>query len=217
MIQNKHQLKQTAWLKGTREFTLGTGSDLHVTIRDKSGLNEHHVDLRHLKAQPTHAAKTPWITWIVGAVFSAGASALILTGIFSGEYSDGKLLGWAFGVPTLCVAILIVRKAIVERYDWLIFHNRYSGSTEIALFYDKPNAQAFAGFVEQLQQRIGETDNEKVREVGASNPTLADQLQSLAELHRTGVLTPEEFEAAKKKILSDPASPPRASDIDFSN
>jgi hypothetical protein len=58
----------------------------------------------------------------------------------------------------------------------------------------------------QQQSTVEQANHQGVaetREVSAPAPTkdLTTELQKLAELHKSGVLTDEEFAAAKKKVL----------------
>ncbi len=50
--------------------------------------------------------------------------------------------------------------------------------------------------------RISFNDTETNNKNNSGNKNIVDQLNSLNELYKSGVLTKEEFEKAKKKILN---------------
>lgn len=71
-------------------------------------------------------------------------------------------------------------------------------SNEFALDMQKVQAQAI--MQAEMQQKVLET-----KEIAAleekKNTSIADELLKLSELHKNGVLTDEEYEALKKKLL----------------
>jgi hypothetical protein len=89
------------------------------------------------------------------------------------------------------------------------FYNRYNGVAVVTPWIGKPNPQEFDRFIECLVDRI-EAASENAAKKGQES--FANEIRGLKKLVDEGMLTQEEFEIAKKKLLSPP---PRAN-IDFS-
>ena len=58
------------------------------------------------------------------------------------------------------------------------------------------------GFKAKVDNRPQETEENDTSDVEPNNDQLSNEIKKLNELHQSGVLTQEEFEKAKDKILS---------------
>ena len=63
------------------------------------------------------------------------------------------------------------------------------------------NAQADQQYQDASQQQAQQAQQAPVPAPRAAGPSMADQLNQLADLHNQGVLSDDEFAAAKAKVL----------------
>ncbi len=59
------------------------------------------------------------------------------------------------------------------------------------------------GFAAKEANKTNKEDEPENKSSSDKNNTLSEELNELNELHKTGVITQEEFEKAKKKILEN--------------
>ena len=59
------------------------------------------------------------------------------------------------------------------------------------------------GFKAKANNRSKETSKNETENILSNNDQLSDELKKLNDLHQSGVLTQDEFEKAKKKILDN--------------
>ena len=59
------------------------------------------------------------------------------------------------------------------------------------------------GFKAKNDNRSKETTENETEDILSNNDQLSDELKKLNDLHQSGVLTQDEFEKAKKKILDN--------------
>ena len=59
------------------------------------------------------------------------------------------------------------------------------------------------GFKAKSNNRSTETSKNETEDILSNNDQLSDELKKLNDLHQSGVLTQDEFEKAKKKILDN--------------
>ena len=59
------------------------------------------------------------------------------------------------------------------------------------------------GFKAKANNRPAETSKNETEDILSNNDQLSDELKKLNDLHQSGVLTQDEFEKAKKKILDN--------------
>ena len=70
------------------------------------------------------------------------------------------------------------------------------------VFYLGGNA-IMNGFKAKSNNRSKETSKNETEDILSNNDQLSDELKKLNDLHQSGVLTQDEFEKAKKKILDN--------------
>ena len=83
-----------------------------------------------------------------------------------------------------------------------VFGDNSIASNENAIIYDRANQQAFDTLREMLNDKIGQYHNPQQVVVQPTSSYL-DELKKLAELRDAGVLTSEEFDQQKAKLLSN--------------
>jgi predicted Zn-dependent peptidase len=59
------------------------------------------------------------------------------------------------------------------------------------------------GFKAKVENRPEKSEEEQIKDQQSNGDNLSDEITKLNELLKSGVLTQEEFEKAKKKLLND--------------
>ena len=82
-----------------------------------------------------------------------------------------------------------------------VFGDNSIGSNENAVIFDRNNQEAFDTLRQMLNDKMNQYNNPQqvVMQTGLS---YLDELKKLAELRDTGVLTSDEFDQQKAKLLS---------------
>lgn len=68
--------------------------------------------------------------------------------------------------------------------------------SENAISFDRANRENMKAVAELIRSRLGKTES-----TASSSGSVADELKKLAELKSQGILSDEEFESAKKRLL----------------
>ena len=140
------------------------------------------------------------VGWIVGSILVLGGAAVGWVWIIAKAITDphsevGVLAGLCvlftlFGLP-------ILYGVFANWRDLALVVNRYGGGYVLVLYGRRPGRTAVRDFLEELEQRIRDAAPlEPERKEG-----LVQELRRLAELHKEGALTDEEFTQAKKQLL----------------
>jgi len=115
--------------------------------------------------------------------------------------SDSHLGGWgplayifSFAAGTFAIRVMKKSKYFTS-IDTLTFNSRTGH--RLGLWFENPNKQEFDAFVKALQEAINEA---QVRSP-AVNSSMAAEIQKIKLLLEEGTISPEQFEAAKNKIV----------------
>jgi len=115
-----------------------------------------------------------WIAWI-----------FLLIRIFADIFRNHEMSGWAKALWSIFIIVVPFLGTLI----YLIVHGGDMSRRDVAA------AQA-------SEQRFQEYVRQTVSSTGGSGGSSAEELAKLADLRDRGVLTPQEFEAQKAKILS---------------
>ncbi len=126
--------------------------------------------------------------WFTGYVVTT-ERLVVRTGVFSRAGKE---------IPLEVINDVAFSQKFVERWfrsgDLLV---ESAGEQGQSRFHDIPDPEG-------LQSLIYELREDRTRELqGSQGPDPTKQLESLAKLHAEGVLTTEEFEETKKRLLDD--------------
>jgi hypothetical protein len=194
------EIDQRHFRKGRRNVVLTKEDSLSVSICQGSTVNEFSVPLEVLDSNPCRIKNSGGKRWIAMALFCLGLSlcAFVEAIITADRSQRGTSL--VSGVLILFPALIFGAQMWRDRYDLLIFSNRFSGQPVFNLFYGQPHQDEFAAFVAELTTRI-----QRCHAQTASVPaelSIPDQLQSFARLQEQGVLSAEEFAGIKSKLIA---------------
>ena len=82
-----------------------------------------------------------------------------------------------------------------------VFGDNSIASNENAVIFDRDNQAAFTTLREMLNEKIDQYNNPQ-QTVMQTGPSYLDELKKLGELRDAGVITPDEFEQEKAKLLA---------------
>ncbi|MDB6152939.1 MAG: hypothetical protein JWL90_1392 [Chthoniobacteraceae bacterium] len=191
-------LKQSAFLKGAREVTLNTDDSVLVKIRHKGTYTEYSVALNTLDDSPSRTQHG-----VAKSLFAVGSFSLLLSGSLGGAFFAGteesRVTLGIFSVLFVFPFIWALHRMWAGSYDVLTFFNRFSGQSVFNLFYDKPTPEAFKPFIAAL---IKQTKRVQAETAEAENVSIPNQIQGFARLRDQGILTAEEFQTVKSRLLA---------------
>jgi hypothetical protein len=191
------ELRQRSLFHGKRSFRLSKDSGIELSTSEWFTLNEYRLDLDLFDPDPSryrHWNMPSLIAFVIFAVLTALAcwGALLMN-----LPSDRASMWVVVAAMGICTLISILR-FIIKSSNVLLFYNRNNGKALVSLLYGKPTMNEFTDFVNAMSSRIKEavaTDEEKQRSKHIP------QLEELFQLKQKGILTEEEFAAAKHKLL----------------
>lgn len=191
------EIRQSIFLKGNRSVRIMPDDTLSVAVRSGGAVTEYSVPLRALHESPVRTRQPP-AQFMLGFV----VSSFLLTGalvaqLFASTGEMHALFGFLAFLALLPFGVSIYR---FWRYTFDItsFQFRSSGQTAFNLFTDKPDAQTFQQFRDLLIKQI---KNAQLHDVDRQSDSVSAQLQSFAKLREQGILTEEEFQNIKTRLL----------------
>lgn len=122
------------------------------------------------------------IFWTALIVFIWIAWIFLLFRVFIDIFRSDDMGGWAKALW----AIFVILVPFLGVFIYLIVRGRSMTERDVA--EAKANDQAFRAYVQDA--------------AGSGGGGTADELSKLAELHKSGVLSDEEFQAQKSKLLA---------------
>lgn len=200
-MASKLSLHQSQFLKGARQFELHENGQLHVHTKDYTGERAYVVELHNLLPKTLSAKSTALFTWIAGYIVAAVALFFVLAiiiGCFRQPIAETLHVFTSFGVFALfigAIAYTILRRALRNSFDVTIFYFRQGGQA-FSILNNRPNPSTARSFIQQLIPEI-----ERATPIEIKGDGLADQLARLDELRTRGILSDEEFAAAKQRLL----------------
>ena len=189
------RIEQKKFGKGKQAFVLREDGTLLVTLSKGGNLQHFSITLTGWESEPVHEKNV--------ARFSRFLLKVIVVLIIL------SLLGMAFmpikDLPgMLCMFIvfsfmgfMILSEYLQRSYDILLFRNQLTGG-QLMLYNNIPNEKEFSSFVAALKTVMKKFPYVMPEH---TNTAVAD-LREFARLRDDGVLTNEEFEEAKRKLLS---------------
>jgi hypothetical protein len=191
-------LEQKRFLRGVQRFEFAADGSVDVTFRNfsvhrqfKIPLKQIHPEWERIKYRAggallgTCVFGTLWIGTLVGAAFIRDTAARMAILCF-----PGTLLAIPF------VASLVKLKT--QAVDCVSFPIRNGGALHI--WFDKPDSKTFQEFCAELSKRAREAaeGSENARSQAKS---LAAEIDGLAKLRASGILSESEFAEAKARLI----------------
>jgi len=201
-------LEQRKFSKGKQSFVLNEDGTLHVTTSKGESFQHFSIDLAGWSPDPVHAKNNPIIHRIFLILFAAVLALYVLGGtlfaLFALPDMPDTTLPAIIG-PTVIFGILwliVFNQYQLRNYDHLVFSNTTTGAF-LVLFNNLPSANEFSAFVETLKATIKKYPKPAFPN---AQSTTAD-LREFARLRDDGILTIDEYEEVKRKLLSDIKAP----------
>jgi hypothetical protein len=198
------EISQRRFMKGARKLRFTTDDMLSVTINQNGHVNEFSVSVGLLSESPSRV-KQP-ATKFLGGVLVFGLITLValLVAVFTSNTETRvscAVLATLFLLPTS----LAVSRMLRGTYDLLVFHNRFNGQPVFNMFHDCPTVEACQGFVSELVKRI----KLKGLDAAQADPnSIPNQLQGFARLRDQAILSEEEFQSIKSRLLQSVSEAP---------
>lgn len=198
------RITQKKFLKGWRTFELVDDSTLRLEWKLGRQLQERSIDLTGFESNPIHDRHSDIIALIVGILFALPAVFLFASLFWVDQGAIIAIFVFAFALAG--ISGFAIRQYSMRTYDVITFAHAYTGET-FSFFVDEPNPTEFKEFVEELKKRIQKLQHTSVPPPRAPQ-SFSQELQSLAKLRDDGVLSEDEFNIAKKRILGEDSSAP---------
>ncbi|MCL1920725.1 MAG: SHOCT domain-containing protein [Kiritimatiellaeota bacterium] len=194
------RLEQSKRGKGKQSFILYEEGTLLITVSKGGNLQHFSVSLMGWDPEPAHEKNYPRTSRVVLKIISVILCvffALVGAALF---FSSGKgIAPILFVVVVLGISWAVLYNLyLLQSYDVLIFRNPATGG-QFALHNNVPGEKEFSAFVEALKTVIKKFPSIPL---WPTNTTVAE-LREFARLRDDGILTNEEFEEAKRKLLSN--------------
>jgi len=195
------RLEQQKFGKGKQSFILHEDGVLFVTVSKGGSLQHFSVSLMGWDAEPVHEKNAPKLSRIVHRIVFA-MSWIPIVAMFLAPNNNGIIAMFILFIFFGIFWAILYSQYLHQSYDVLIFCNRVVGG-QLTLHNNVPNEKEFSSFVDILKATIKKFPNIPQ---GQTHTTVSE-LREFARLRDDGILTNEEFEEAKRKLLSNMNSP----------
>ena len=197
------ELNQSKFLKGTRKVRLMPDDTLSVAIKANGTISEYSVPLSMLDDSPVRT-KQPPSKFIFGAVISGFIFlGLLFAQVFAADIEIHILLGVLAFLALIPFGFSLFQTWRLT-YDITTFYYKSSNQIAFTVFTDKPDTETFKTFMATLVKQIKSI---QTKDEGHSSDSVAAQLQSFAKLKEQGILTDEEFQSIKTRLIAAVAPP----------
>lgn len=192
------EITQKAFLKGSRRFELADDEDA-IRCEYRKGRNLYRFKVELAQLNPSGLEDRHFATsMLVGTLIFGLATIGMLTGIvFSKPWSDGRIIFTLFGILFLLITMMCAFGIACQNYRVFVFPNQASMGESVVFFSDKPDEDQFNRFIEELKERIAKA---KLKQPQAK-AGIASEIRELLKLKDEGVLTEEEFQKAKARLI----------------
>ena len=190
------RLEQRKFSKGRQAFALQEDGTLLVTASKGGNIQHFSVSLAGWDPEPAHEKNTPKSSLVMLRIIFILSCMPLLT---------------IFFVPIKAIAAMLILSAIFfvllgilrsdylhRSYDVLVFRNPNTGG-QLIFHYNVPNEKEFSEFITKLKDTIKKSPYVAY----GLTPTKTAELREFARLRDDGIITNEEFEEVKRKLLSN--------------
>ena len=192
------ELTQKKWFFKSQSFKISQ-NDIIVTTKEGLNTREYQVPLCHLDANYL-ISKTIDTKLLIPAIIFFLLFLFCLMNIFRITKFGQADIWVALGIPCLFIFCLSTYYMKKQSHNLLVYNNIITSHPEIALWKNKPNKAKFDAFVDYLSGQISKLS------IIESNPQIqvgmANEIRKLHGLFEEGILSEDEYEAGKAKVLS---------------
>ena len=196
------RLEQNKRGKGKQVFVLREDGTLLVTLSKGGNIQHFSITLAGWDPEFAHEKNDPKLSRVVFriiSVFLCTFMALVVIAFLFNVKDQSKSI---FPIVFVCTILGIAWRFLynqyqLRNYDLLIFRNPMTGG-QLVLHYNVPNEKEFSEFLKKLQDSIKKHPYVSPAQI----PSKTAELREFAQLRDEGVITSEEFEETKRKLLS---------------
>jgi hypothetical protein len=196
---------QKKFLKGTQKFEITDDNKILVEVNTGSTKIARQFDLLELKPEEAKirqfSSPNFFVSLIAGLLLFCVLIGLINTPLKNNEDIGGRIFTY---IIIVSIEIYIIGKFINSMVNCVAFYG-WNGNALITPWYNNPNKEKFENFITYLKKRISEAISNQItlnqQAQVRSSDTIAGEILGLKKLLDDGILTPEEFEKAKAKVL----------------
>ncbi|HZJ17518.1 MAG TPA: SHOCT domain-containing protein [Chthoniobacteraceae bacterium] len=195
-------LEQKQLFRGRQTYVLLPSGELRVATKDAGGTQEFSIELKNLSPKTVRIAKTagaPLFGVILFGILYIGMVVSLFIGlrndpqpILSASFISGMI-----GIIMIPLIITCFARWRRMKCDVTAFSNRWTGEFAVGISNTGADPAKTAEFIAELTRRI-----EQAETVPAHGDGIADQVARLHELQVKGILSADEFAAAKQRILT---------------
>lgn len=180
----------------TRQFEVYNDKFIQVTTSNLVEEKSFNINLGLLEPWPVRHRKIS-IAWLSAVLYFAISTAIYIFYLTTHIGSDllGKL------VPLIAVFILLTIASLIMFYyrspNVTEFRSRYAGCVLISFLYDKPSADIFGKFIDEMRARIlTASQNIKMDK----RRMLVIELRELDRLKKEGILNTQHLKNAHQRV-----------------
>ena len=192
------RLEQRKFNKGRSVFVLRDNGTLLYTFTHGANVQHLEIDLSGFSPESNHSKKQSRVSRAILKLAFVLMCAPVVIVILALPFAPMKSV-----LPILSMSLifgfmwLIMRSVHDTHYfDWIIFRKPMTGG-QIVFYNNLPNEKTFADFISALTTEIKKYPAVRINK----ESTMSAELREFARLRDEGVLTNEEFEEAKRKLL----------------
>jgi hypothetical protein len=196
------ELTQKAFMKGKRIFTLPGDGTVHCDFRYGRSAYQFSVDLSKLDETPRQDRFFATSMLVGTSILGIPSIGCLIGAILSDGSSDARIIFSVFCVLLSPFMLICILGFLKQSYRLLVFANPVNQQDSVVLFQGKPDPVQFEQFVSALRGGIA-TAHADAPKLGAS---IAAEVRELMKLREEGVLSDEEFQKAKTRVINGEAN-----------
>ncbi len=180
-----------------RSFEIYNRKFLRVNVQHLRHGTKYDLRLGMMEPWPIRHRRISWRS--LGVLILALIAGAATTAWF---YFNLETVGYSWAVPIIAGLLLLNLGALLVFFlrspNITEFRSRYGGCVLISLFYNKPDSETFAEFVESLKNRILVASQELAAN---KSQMLALELKELRRLTSEGIVSDTDYSRAKDRIF----------------
>ncbi len=192
--------EQRVPLKGSTQFVFRGNGEIEIHFSRAGMSSDRTIELGSLDPACVVTQNKAILSWCAGILFTVGffaAMVAIWRALSPDPFFTRFLVCAIAGTPLGVPMVATVGRAIKLTHNVTTF-SHLNGQTAFSVDNKRPTPQAAADFIAELTERIKEA-----APLPRTGTAFTDQLAQLHVLRSRGVLTHEEFLAAKHRILAE--------------
>ena len=198
-------LTQKKLFQGTQEFRLTDDDHIHISFRGSGTERSFTLPLLEIDPRPARIKARPLGRLIVAFAFGFFAALVFVSAVVQSNPAEQGPI--AFGGAILAgISFLCFRDYRRRATNIIAFYSRANGQALLTPWYGVPNQASFDAFIQEVTNRI----NAAIARVTQtqSNDTMSGEIRALKKLCDDGLLTTDQYEKAKQKLIESPKERP---------